>query len=383
MSIPQTIYTPDHQLFRSTVKKFIAREIAPFHAQWEKDGVVDRNLWRRAGEAGLLCTSIPAQYGGGDGDFLHSAIVTEELSRAVFNGPGFRVHSDIAAFYILNHGSEAQRNKWLPRMASGETVAAIAMTEPNAGSDLQAIRTTAIRDGDSFIVNGSKTFITNGQLADLVILACKTDPRAGAKGISLLLVEADSAGFSRGRNLEKLGMKAQDTSELFFDNVRVPAENLLGEEGRGFRYLMSELPQERLLVAITSIAGAEAALESTIEYTHRREAFGQPLADFQHNRFRLAEMKTEVQIGRVFLDRCMELHLEGNLSIDAAAMCKYWSTELECRVVDQCVQMHGGYGYMLEYPIARAYADARVRRIYGGSNEIMRELVARSLQPAS
>jgi alkylation response protein AidB-like acyl-CoA dehydrogenase len=383
MSIPQTIYTPDHQLFRGTVKKFIEREIAPHHARWEKDGVVDRNLWRRAGEAGLLCTSIPAQYGGGGGDFLHSAIVTEELSRAVFNGPGFRVHSDIAAFYILNHGSEAQRNKWLPRMASGETVAAIAMTEPNAGSDLQAIRTTAIRDGDSFIVNGSKTFITNGQLANLVILACKTDPRSGAKGISLLLVESDTAGFSRGRNLEKLGMKAQDTSELFFDNVRVPAENLLGEEGRGFRYLMSELPQERLLVAITAIAGAEAAIEGTIEYTHRREAFGKPLADFQHNRFRLAEMKTEVQIGRVFLDRCMELHLEGKLSIDAAAMCKYWSTELECRVVDQCVQMYGGYGYMLEYPITRAYADARVRRIYGGSNEIMRELIARSLQPAS
>lgn len=383
MAIPQAIYTPDHQLFRDTVRKFIEREIAPFHAQWEKDGVVDRNLWRRAGEAGLLCTSIPAQYGGGGGDFLHSAIVTEELSRAVFNGPGFRVHSDIAAFYILNHGSEAQKEKWLPRMASGATVAALAMTEPGAGSDLQAIRTTAVRDGDVFVVNGSKTFITNGQLADLIILACKTDPRSGSKGISLLLVESSSAGFARGRNLEKLGMKAQDTSELFFDNVRVPTENLLGEEGRGFRYLMHELPQERLLVAITAIAGAEAAIEWTIDYTHRRQAFGKPLADFQHNRFKLAEMKTEVQIGRVFLDRCMELHLQGQLNVEAAAMCKYWSTELECRVVDQCVQMHGGYGYMLEYPITRAYADARVRRIYGGSNEIMRELVARSLQPAS
>lgn len=383
MAIPQTIYTPEHQLFRSTVKKFIEREIAPFHAQWEKDGVVDRNLWRRAGKAGLLCTSIPATYGGGDGDFLYSAIVTEELSRAVFNGPGFRVHSDIAAFYILNHGSETQRKKWLPRMASGETVVAIAMTEPGAGSDLQAIRTTAVRDGDAYVVNGSKTFISNGQLADLVILACKTDPHGRSKGISLLLVETDSPGFARGRNLEKLGMKAQDTSELFFDNVRVPAENLLGEEGGGFRCLMKELPQERLLVAITAIAGAEAAVDGTIDYTHRREAFGKPLADFQHNRFRLAEMKTEVQIGRVFLDKCMELHLEGKLSIEAAAMCKYWSTELECRVVDQCVQMYGGYGYMLEYPITRAYADARVRRIYGGSNEIMRELVARSLRPAS
>ncbi len=255
--IPQTIYAgSEHQAFRDTVRRFIDREIAPHHDQWEKDGIVSRALWTRAGAAGLLCPAIPAEYGGGGGDFTHSSIVTEELSRGVFNGPGFRVHSDIAAFYILHHGTEAQRRKWLPRMASGETIAALAMTEPGAGSDLQSIRTTAIRDGDDFVVNGSKTFITNGQLADLVILACKTDPHSGSKGISLLLVESSLSGFSRGRNLEKLGMKAQDTSELFFSDVRVAAENLLGEEGRGFRCLMNELPQERLLVAITAVAGA-------------------------------------------------------------------------------------------------------------------------------
>jgi acyl-CoA dehydrogenase len=378
--IPQTIYgDSEHQAFRDTVRRFIDREIAPHHAQWEKDGVVSREVWIKAGAAGLLCPAIPEEYGGGGGDFTLSAIVTEELSRGVFNGPGFRVHSDIAAFYILHHGSEAQRRHWLPRMATGEVIVALAMTEPGAGSDLQSIRTTAIRDGDDFVVNGSKTFITNGQLADLVILACKTDPQGGSKGISLLLVETNRPGFSRGRNLEKLGMKAQDTSELFFADVRVPAENLLGEEGRGFRCLMNELPQERLLVAITAVAGAEAALEWTLDYTRQRKAFGQPLAEFQHNRFKLAEIKTEIQIGRVFLDRCIELHLDGKLDVEAAAMCKYWLTELECRVVDQCVQMHGGYGYMLEYPITRAYADARVRRIYGGSNEIMRELIARSL----
>jgi acyl-CoA dehydrogenase len=378
--IPQTIYSDDgDQTFRDTVRKFIEREIAPHHAQWEKEGAVSRSLWNSAGDARLLCPAIPAEYGGGGGSFIHSAIITEELSRGVFSGPGFRVHSDIAAFYILNHGTEQQKQKWLPRMASGETIAALAMTEAGAGSDLQSIRTTALRDGDEFVINGSKTFISNGQLADLVIVACKTDPLAGSKGISLLLVEANKPGFSRGRNLEKLGMKAQDTSELFFEDVRVSVRDVLGEEGRGFRCLMSELPQERLLVGITAVAGAEAALEWTLTYTRQRKAFGQLLVDFQHNRFKLAEMKTEVQIGRVFLDRCIELHLNGKLDVEAAAMCKYWLSELECRVVDQCVQMHGGYGYMLEYPIARAYADARVRRIYGGSNETMRELIARAM----
>ncbi|QCI63326.1 acyl-CoA dehydrogenase family protein [Phreatobacter stygius] len=377
--VPRTIYTSEHEMFRDSVCRFIEREVAPHHAQWEKDGQVSRELWQKAGELGLLCTSIPSEYGGGDGDFRHSAIMTEEFARRLFSGPGFRLHSDIAAFYILHQGTEEQKRKWLPKMATAEAIFALAMTEPGAGSDLQGIRTTAIRDGDHYVVNGSKTFITNGQLADVVILACKTDPREGAKGVSLLLVEANRPGFRRGRNLDKLGMKAQDTSELFFDDVRVPVSNILGEEGRGFRYLMSELPQERLLVAMSSMAGAEGALEVTLDYTKNRKAFGQAIADFQHNRFKLAEMKTEITIGRTFVDRCLELHLDGKLDVETAAMCKYWITELEGRVVDQCLQMHGGYGYMTEYPIARAYADARVRRIFGGANEIMRELIARNL----
>ncbi|CEJ14079.1 Acyl-CoA dehydrogenase [bacterium YEK0313] len=377
--VPRTIYTPEHEMFRDSVRRFIAREVAPHHAQWEKDGQVSRELWKKAGELGLLCTAIPAEYGGGGGDFRHSAIMTEEFARQIYSGPGFRLHSDIAAFYILHQGSEEQKRKWLPKMATGEVIFALAMTEPAAGSDLQGIRTTAIRDGDHYVVNGSKTFITNGQLADVVILACKTDPREGAKGVSLLLVETDQPGFRRGRNLDKLGMKAQDTSELFFDDMRVPVANILGEEGRGFRTLMAELPQERLLVAMSSIAGAEGALEATLAYTRDRKAFGQAIADFQYNRFKLAEMKTQVTIGRSFVDRCTELLLDGKLDVETAAMCKYWVTEMEGRLVDTCLQMHGGYGYMTEYPIARAYADARVRRIFGGANEIMLELIARNL----
>ncbi|MCZ0735867.1 acyl-CoA dehydrogenase family protein [Phreatobacter sp. AB_2022a] len=377
--VPRTIYTPEHEMFRDSVRRFIAREVAPHHAQWEKDGQVSRELWKKAGELGLLCTAIPAEYGGGGGDFRHSAIMTEEFARQIYSGPGFRLHSDIAAFYILHQGSEEQKRKWLPKMATGEVIFALAMTEPAAGSDLQGIRTTAIRDGDHYVVNGSKTFITNGQLADVVILACKTDPREGAKGVSLLLVETDQPGFRRGRNLDKLGMKAQDTSELFFDDMRVPVANILGEEGRGFRTLMAELPQERLLVAMSSMAGAEGALEATLAYTRDRKAFGQSIADFQYNRFKLAEMKTQVTIGRSFVDRCTELLLDGKLDVETAAMCKYWVTEMEGRLVDTCLQMHGGYGYMTEYPIARAYADARVRRIFGGANEIMLELIARNL----
>ena len=377
--VPRTIYTPEHEMFRDSVRRFIAREVAPHHAQWEKDGQVSRALWKKAGELGLLCTAIPVEYGGGGGDFRHSAIMTEEFARQIYSGPGFRLHSDIAAFYILHQGSEEQKRKWLPKMATGEVIFALAMTEPAAGSDLQGIRTTAIRDGDHYVVNGSKTFITNGQLADVVILACKTDPREGAKGVSLLLVETDQPGFRRGRNLDKLGMKAQDTSELFFDDMRVPVANILGDEGRGFRTLMAELPQERLLVAMSSIAGAEGALEATLAYTRDRKAFGQAIADFQYNRFKLAEMKTQVTIGRSFVDRCTELLLDGKLDVETAAMCKYWVTEMEGRLVDTCLQMHGGYGYMTEYPIARAYADARVRRIFGGANEIMLELIARNL----
>ncbi|HEY2111105.1 MAG TPA: acyl-CoA dehydrogenase family protein [Dongiaceae bacterium] len=377
--IPRTILTSEHEQFRDSVRRFLDREVAPHHERWEEEGMVSREVWLKAGAAGLLCTGMPPEYGGAGADFRYVAILTEEMSRRVFSGPGFRLHSDIVAPYILHYGTEAQKQRWLPPMARGETIGALAMTEPGAGSDVQAIRTTALRQGDELVVNGSKTFITNGQLADLVILACKTDARAGAKGVSLVLVETDRPGFKRGRNLKKLGQKAQDTSELFFEDLRLPASNLLGEEGRGFEYMMTELPQERLLIAITAVAMAEAALEWTLDYTRQRQAFGRPLAEFQTNRFKLAEMKTEIQIGRVFLDRCLELHLEGKLDVETAAMAKYWLTELEGRVIDQCLQMHGGYGYMLEYPIARAFADARVHRIYGGSNEIMRELVARHL----
>ncbi|BAT61391.1 acyl-CoA dehydrogenase [Variibacter gotjawalensis] len=378
--IPRQAFTEEHDMFRATVRKFVEREVAPYHAQWEKDGQVSREVWLKAGETGILCTAIPEEYGGGGGDFRHVAIVSEEFSRGIFNGPGFRVHSDICAFYLLNHGSEEQKKKWLPKMATGEVIAAVAMTEPGAGSDLQNIRTTALRDDNqNFVINGSKTFISNGQLSDLIITVCKTDPQARAKGVSLILVESDRPGFKRGRNLEKLGMHAQDTSELFYDDCRVPIENLLGQEGRGFAQLMTELPQERLLVALASMATTESVLETTLTYTRDRKVFGQPIAEYQHNRFKLAEMKTEIQIGRVFLDRCLELHLERKLDTETAAMAKYWISELECRVVDQCVQMHGGYGYMTEYPVTRAYADARVRRIFGGSNEIMRELIARGM----
>jgi len=377
--MPGLLYKEEHEIFRASVRSFIEREVAPHHAQWEKDGQVSRELWRKAGAAGFLCTGVPAEYGGAGGDFLYAAIMSEEFARSMFSGPGFRLHSDIVAPYILHYGSEAQKRKWLPAMAKGEAITAIAMTEPGAGSDLQGIRTTALRDGEQYVVNGQKTFITNGQMADLVVVAAKTDPREGAKGITLILVEADRPGFKRGRNLEKLGMKAQDTSELFFDDVRVPLDNVLGGEGRGFACLMQELPQERLLVGITAVGVMESALEQTIRYTRERKAFGRAIADFQVSRFKLAEMKTEVKVARVFLDHCLELHLEGKLDVETAAMAKWWLSDLENRVVDQCLQLHGGYGYMWEFPIARAYADARVHRIFAGTNEIMKELIARGL----
>jgi alkylation response protein AidB-like acyl-CoA dehydrogenase len=373
------LFQEEHALFRATVRRFVEEEIAPHHARWEEQGVVDRAAWRKAGELGLLLTNIPREYGGGGADFLTSVIMIEEMMRHVYSGPGFRLHSDIVAPYILHHASEDLKRAWLPRMATGEIISAIAMTEPGAGSDLQAIRTTATKDGNHFVIRGQKTFITNGQLADLVIVACKTDAAAGAKGISLILVETDRDGFSRGRNLEKIGMKAQDTSELFFDEVRVPCTNLIGEEGRGFAYLMQELPQERLLVGITAVAVMEAALEWTLAYTRERQAFGRPIAEFQNSRFKLAEVKTEATVARVFLNECLARHLRGELDVATAAMCKWWLTELEGKVVDTCLQLFGGYGYMLEYPIARAYADARVHRIYAGTTEIMKEIVARAL----
>jgi len=372
-------FTSEHDQFRATARRFIEKEIAPYHAQWEKDGVVSREMWRKAGQAGLLLTDIPAEYGGGGADFLTINILTEEMLRGMYTGPGFRVHSDIVARYILHYGSEEQKQKWLPLMASGDVVGAIAMTEPGAGSDLQGVRTQAVRDGDDYVITGQKTLITNGQLADLIIVICKTDSSAGAKGVTLILVEADRPGFSRGRNLEKIGLKAQDTSELFFDNVRVPVSHRLGDEGRGFAYLMQELPRERLLIGIGAVAAMEAVLGWTLEYTKERKAFGKPIIDFQNSRFKLAEVKTEVTVARTFLDHCTALHMKGALDVPTAAMCKLWLTETYGRVVDTCLQLHGGYGYMWEYPIARAYADARVQRIFGGTSEIMKEIIGRSL----
>ena len=377
--IPRTLFSLEHELFRESVRKFLEREAAPFHGQWEKQGYIDRQLWSKAGEQGLLCSHLPEEYGGMAVDFLYSAIVIEEISRLGLTGIGFSLHSDIVAPYILHYGSEALKQKYLPKLIAGESITAIAMTEPGAGSDLQGVKTTAVLDGDEYVINGSKTFITNGYLADLVIVVAKTDPQAGAKGTSLFLVEAGTPGFAKGKRLEKVGMKAQDTSELFFQDVRVPKENLLGQGGMGFAYLMQELPQERLTVAIGAISAAEAALQWTLDYTRERKAFGQAIADFQNTRFKLAEIATEVQIGRVFLDRCLELHLQGKLDVPTAAMAKYWATDLQCKVLDECVQLHGGYGFMWEYPIARAWADARVQRIYAGTNEIMKEIIARSL----
>ena len=377
--IPRTVFGSDHEIFRQSVAKFMDQEIAPNHSQWEKDGVVPREAWTKAGEAGLLCADMPEEYGGAGADFLMSAIVIEEQARIGASGPGFSLHSDIVAPYILNHGSEEQKKTWLPKMARGEIVTAIAMTEPGTGSDLQGVKTRAMMDGNHYLLNGQKTFVTNGQNADLVIVVAKTDPEKGAKGTSLFLVEASAEGYSRGRNLEKIGLKAQDTSELFFEDVHLPPENLLGEEGGGFFALMQELPRERLLIAITAVAACEAALQWTIQYTKERKAFGREIAQFQNTRFKLAEMKAEIASARVFVDRCMALQNEGALDVETAAIAKLTTTELQCRVMDECLQLHGGYGYMWEYPIARAWADARVQRIYGGTSEIMKELIARTL----
>lgn len=378
----RTIFTSEHHLFRQSFRTFVEREIAPNYERWEREGVVERALWAKAGVAGFLSLGIAEEDGGsGIDDFRYNAIVTEELSRPFFMGVGFSVHTDLVIPYLVQHGNPEQRRRWLPRIASGECIGALAMTEPAAGSDLAGIRTTARREGDYYVVNGQKTFISNGINADLVIVAVKTDPAAGHRGISLLVVERDMPGFTRGRNLEKIGQHAQDTAELFFDDVRVPVANLLGEEGRGFAYMMSKLPQERLIIAISAMAGAEAAFEMTVAYCAERTAFGRPIGDFQHTRFLLAELKTELTIGRVFVDRCIEAHAAGRLTTEEASMAKWWATELQNRVVDRGVQLHGGYGYMREYPIARAFVDARVQTIYGGTTEIMKEIIGRSLFP--
>ncbi len=368
-------------LFRETARRFFAAEVVPHIAAWRSAGMVAREAWRRAGAAGLLCASMPVEFGGGGGDFRHEAILIEELAAIGFGDFAISLHNAIIAPYFLYYGTEAQKRRWLPRMASGEMIAAIAMTEPDAGSDLQAIRTTARRVGETYVINGQKTFISNGQLADIVIVAAKTRADAGAKGISLIAVETrDAPGFRRGRNLEKIGKHAQDTSELFFDDVVVPAENLLGgEPDRGFAQLMQQLPQERLVIAVGAVAAMEAALAETIAYARGRRAFGKTLLDFQNSRFVLAEAKTTARVARVFVDDCIERLLAGTLDVGTAAMAKYWTSEMQGKTIDACLQLFGGYGYMAEYPIAHRYTDARVQRIYGGSNEIMKELIARDL----
>lgn len=377
----RTLFEPEHDLFRAAFRAFVEREIAPFHAEWERAGAVPRDLWRSAGRQGFLCMDVPEEYGGaGARDYRFNVVICEELWRAGATGPGFVLHTDIVVPYILHYGTPEQRQRWLPGCVSGECITAIAMTEPGAGSDLAAIRTTALRDGDSYVLNGQKTFISNGILNDLAIVAAKTDPDRGAKGISLLVVERGMPGYERGRRLEKIGLHAQDTAELFFHNVRVPRDNLLGEEGQGFRYLMEQLPRERLAIAIGAVAAAEAALEQTIRYCREREAFGRPLGALQTVRFTLAELATEVQIGRVFVDQCVLALNRGELTVETAAMAKWWTTELQQRVVNACLQLHGGYGYMREYPIARAFLDARVQTIYGGTTEIMKEIIGRSLK---
>ena len=376
----RTLYTGEHLMFRDAFRRFVEKEITPHHEAWEHDGIVPRAVWRKAGDAGFLCLEAPEAFGGaGEPDYRFTAIMAEELARAGASGIGFGLHTSIVLPYFLHFGTAEQQQRWLPPMVSGAAITAIAMTEPAAGSDLAGIRTTAVRDGDHYVVNGSKTFITNGINADLVIVAAKTDPAARHRGISLLVVERGMAGFSRGRNLEKIGLKAQDTAELFFDNVRVPVTNLLGEEGKGFYYLMQRLPQERLDIAVTAVAASEAALELTVRYCKERTAFGKPIGSFQNSRFKLAEMQTEITVARVFVDRCIESLNTGELTAEEAAMAKWWTTDLQKRVMDECLQLHGGYGYMLEYPIAKFYLDARVQPIYGGSNEIMKEVIGRGM----
>lgn len=377
--IPRDVFEAEHDLFRDSVRKFLLAEAVPYHEQWEKQGQVDRELWRKAGAQGFLVPSAPVEYGGVGADFRFNTVISEEVSKLGLSGIGWSLHSDIVVPYLIRLGTEAQKQRYLPACVSGDIVTAIAMTEPGTGSDLQNIKTTALADGDDYIIKGSKTFITNGQHADLVVVVAKTDPDAGAAGTSLILVEADTPGFSRGKNLEKVGMKAQDTSELFFDDVRVPKSNVLGKEGEGFFYLMQELPQERLCVALIAIAAAESVQQQTVDYVKERQAFGRPIAAFQNTQFKLAEIDTELTAARAFVDRCLELHLQGKLDPVLASKAKLLCSELQCRVIDDCLQLHGGYGYMWEYPVARAYADARVQRIYGGTSEVMKLIIGRSL----
>jgi acyl-CoA dehydrogenase len=378
---PPAWMSEDLVLLSDSARRFFLEECAPHYERWEAQGAVDRDMWLKAGETGLLGAEVPEAYGGPGGSFAHDAVITYEANRAGIDGWGGPLHNAIVIPYILHYGSEEQKQRWLPRLVTGELIGAIAMTEPGAGSDLQAVRTTAKRDGNHYVISGAKTFITNGQLANLIVVVTKTEPAAGAKGTSLFVVETDDVeGFRRGRTLDKIGLKANDTSELFFDDTRVPADALLGsQEGQGFAQLMQQLPQERLLIAIYAAARIERALAETIAYVKDRMVFGRPVIDFQNSQFVLAECKTEATIAKVFVDHCIERHLQGNLDTATASMAKYWVTDLQCRIIDRCLQLHGGYGYMNEYPIARMYRDARVERIYGGTNEIMKVLIARTL----
>lgn len=383
LSVPKAKWRQDEELdiFADAVGQFFEKECGPHVQAWRRAGVVPREMWMRAGEMGLLGASVPEEYGGAGGDFRHEAIIIEQQQWKGIDGFGITLHNAIIAPYLTAYGTEQQKRRWLPKICSGERVTAIAMTEPGAGSDLQGMKTTARRDGDSYVINGSKTFISNGQTADLIFLCCKTDPEKGAKGISIICVETDEApGFRRGRNLDKIGQHAADTSELFFDEVRVPAENLLGgEEGQGFIQLMQKLPQERHIIGLQGIGMIERALHETVAYVKGRKAFGKTIFDFQNTQFKLAECKTEATVAKVFADHCTELLLRDELDAATASMSKYWISDLQCKIIDECVQLHGGFGYMDEYPIAQMYADARVQRIYGGANEVMKMLIARTL----
>ena len=374
------IFTPEHDTFRATARAFFEKECVPHAAEWEADGMANRDVWKKAGEIGLLGWEVPEEYGGsGVRDFRYNAILAEELVRSGSSGIGFAVNNDILMPYMTDLTTDEQKARWLPGMVDGSIITAIAISEPGAGSDVRGVRTSAVRDGDHWILNGSKTFISNGQLANLVVVVCKTDPSAGHKGISLLVVEEGMEGFSRGRKLDKIGAKAADTSELFFDNVRVPASNVLGELGRGFYNLMRNIPSERLGIAVHGVARAQRAFEVTLDYVKTREAFGTPIGSFQANRFYMAEMKTKLDIAQIYLDRCIEELVAGELTAEDAAEAKMWITETEWEILDRCLQLHGGYGYINEYEIARLWRDGRVQRVYGGTNEIMKDIVGRSL----
>src|SRR6204780_1841362 len=377
--IERTLFREEHDIFRESVRRFVEREIVPFHAKWEQDGVVPRELWLKAGAEGMLGCTVPEAYGGLGLDYLFDVVVFEELWRVGASGPGFLIHTDLVATYLLTFGSEEQKRHWLPKMVKGEAIGSLGMTEPHAGSDLKAIRTRAVRDGEDFVINGQKVFISNGQLCDFVVLATKTNSNAGAKGVTLFIVESDRPGFKRGRNLEKIGMKAQDTSELFFEDVRIPATNMLGGEGKGFALMMTKLAQERLAQAIRSPTVTETVIGWTVEYTAGRSAFGQKLADFQNTQFKLADLKTKATVARVYTDKCIALFMEGKLDPVDAAMAKMFTSELHCETVDECLQLFGGWGYMWEYPIARAYADARGAKIAGGSIEFIKTIIARHM----